>query len=72
MTETDVPIVRKQRESIAALETTVEALASENASILKALYKIAAESWNKYGSWAESVARAELKKHGLKTPPERE
>jgi hypothetical protein len=58
--------------AVEALEETVAALASENASILKALYKIAADSWNKYGSWAESVARAELKKHGLKTPPERE
>ena len=59
-------------EKLAELDATVVALASENASILKALYLIASESWNKYGSWAESVARAELKKHGLKEPPERE
>jgi hypothetical protein len=59
-------------EKVAELDALVLALAAENASIMKALYTIAAESWNKYGSWAESVARDELKKHGLKLPPERE
>jgi hypothetical protein len=72
MAEKTVPVVRKQRNEIAALETTVETLAAENASIMKALYRIAAEGWEHFGTWSVSIALAELKKHGLKTPPERE
>jgi hypothetical protein len=53
-------------------ECTVATLAAENASILKTLYRIAADNAINRGGWAESVARAELKKHRLKCPPERE
>jgi hypothetical protein len=72
MAENDVPVVRKQRNEIAALETTVEALASENAIVLAALYRIAKYGSVKYGTWAEDVARGVLKKQGLKLPPDRE